>query len=240
MAMTPLVHEKMTVAVSCSYARPVPAVGGARPQVHDRSCRPRRRCSRRRRRWRSRKLRTNSSMTGPYPSSTTPCTAMPSRAWYALLTRDSSGGWGWRPGQPLTDPWSRAAMTWRWKTMNTISVGSRIRIDPARQQGDVGGPLPLEGAQRAGDGPLLRVVHEHERDQELVPRPDGHEDAERHDRRPGERHVDLPEQVPRAGAVDAGGLGQLPGHVHEVRPHPEHREGHVQADQRQDDRQPAC
>ena len=36
---------------------------------------------------------------------------------------------------PFTDPWSSAAITWRWKRMNTISVGRRIRIVPAHSNG---------------------------------------------------------------------------------------------------------
>ena len=35
MAMIPFVHEKITVAVSCSYGLPGAAVRDARPQVHD-------------------------------------------------------------------------------------------------------------------------------------------------------------------------------------------------------------
>ena len=40
-----------------------------------------------------------------------------------------------RLGQPFTEPWSRAVMTWRWKITNTMSDGSRIRIDPALSSG---------------------------------------------------------------------------------------------------------
>ena len=36
---------------------------------------------------------------------------------------------------PFTDPCSRAAMTWRWKTMNSSSVGTRMRIVPALRSG---------------------------------------------------------------------------------------------------------
>ena len=55
MAMTPFVHEKITVAVSCSYGRPVRRSAmpprGRRPAVRRHTP-----CSRRRRRCRSRKF----------------------------------------------------------------------------------------------------------------------------------------------------------------------------------------
>ena len=40
-----------------------------------------------------------------------------------------------RARHPLTDPCSSAAMTWRWNTMKTSRVGSRIRIVPAHSSG---------------------------------------------------------------------------------------------------------
>ena len=79
--------------------------------------------------------------------------------------------------------------------------------------------------------------HEHEREQELVPRPDGEEDRERRDGGSRERHVDAPEEVERGRAVDAGGLRELLGHAQEVGAHPEDAEGHVEPDERQDDGQ---
>ena len=65
-------------------------------------------------------------------------------------------------------------MNWRWKSRNTISVGVRISERSGAQQRDVGRVVALERAQRAGHGPLRRVLDEHQREQELVPRPDGH------------------------------------------------------------------
>ena len=56
--------------------------------------------------------------------------------------------------------------------------------------------------------------------------------------RPGQRHVDPPEQIPGARAVDPRRLRELGRHGDEVGAHPEHGERHEQADERQDDRQP--
>ena len=36
---------------------------------------------------------------------------------------------------PFTEPWSRAAMTCRWKMMKTSSVGTRMMIVPALRSG---------------------------------------------------------------------------------------------------------
>ena len=99
--------------------------------------------------------------------------------------------------------------------------------------------MALERSQRTGHRSLRRVLDEHQRKEKLVPRPDGHEDPERRDRRPRERDVDAPEQVPGGRAIDAGRLRDLGRHVDEVGAHPEDGKGHVQADQRQHDRKPS-
>ena len=77
---------------------------------------------------------------------------------------------------PFTEPWSRAAMNWRWKTGTRRASGSRMRIVPGAQQRDVGRVVALERAERAGHRALRGVLDEDEREQELVPGPDGHED----------------------------------------------------------------
>ena len=56
---------------------------------------------------------------------------------------------------------------------------------------------------------------------------------------PRERDVDAPEQVPGGRAIDKGRFRNLGWHVHEVGAHPEDGKGHVQADQRQHDREPS-
>ena len=61
---------------------------------------------------------------------------------------------------------------------------------PGGEQRNVGAPLSLERAERAGHRPLRRVVDEHDREQELVPGPDREEDPERRERGPGQRNVD--------------------------------------------------
>ena len=129
-------------------------------------------------------------------------------------------------------------MTWRWKITKTMSVGSRIRIEPAHSSGMSVPHWPWKAPERSGDRPLLRIVDEDEGEHELVPCPDRHQDPERDDGRRGQGNVDPPEEVPCPCAVDASGLGELLRHVDEVRPHPEHRERHVQADEREDDREP--
>ena len=40
-----------------------------------------------------------------------------------------------RQRHPFTEPWRSAAMTWRWKTMNTRRVGTRMTIVPALSSG---------------------------------------------------------------------------------------------------------
>ena len=108
------------------------------------------------------------------------------------------------------------------------------------QQGDIGRVVALERSQRTGHRSLRRVLDQHQRKEKLVPRPDGHEDPERRDRRPREREVDAPEQIPGGRAVDAGRLRDLSRHVDEMGTHPEDGKGHVQADQRQHDRERCC
>ena len=56
--------------------------------------------------------------------------------------------------------------------------------------------------------------------------------------RPGQWHVDPPEQGPGVRAVDAGRLGDVAWHGGEVSPHPEHPERHEQRDEGEHDREP--
>jgi len=51
------------------------------------------------------------------------------------------------------------------------------------EQGDIGGVVTLERSQRTGHRPLGWVLDEYKRKEKLVPRPNGHEDPERGDRR---------------------------------------------------------
>ena len=106
------------------------------------------------------------------------------------------------------------------------------------QQGDIVGIVALERSQPTGHRSLCRVLDEHQAKEKLVPRPDGREDPERGDRRPRERDVDVPEQVPGGRAIDAGRLRELARHVDEVGAHPKDGKGHVQGDQRKRDRDP--
>src|SRR5665647_672168 len=106
------------------------------------------------------------------------------------------------------------------------------------QQWDVGAPLPLEGAQGSGHRALGGVVDEDDGEQELVPGPQEEQDRQRGQRRHRQRDVDPPEELPQVRPVDPGGLRDVVRDVGEVRPHPEHGERHVQAEERQDDRPP--
>ena len=83
---------------------------------------------------------------------------------------------------------------------------------PGAEERDVGRVVALERAERAGHGALCRVLHEHQGQEELVPGPDGHEDAQRRERRAGKRHVDPPEEAQvlapstRAASESSGGM----------------------------------
>jgi hypothetical protein len=90
--------------------------------------------------------------------------------------------------------------------------------------------LTLEGAERSTHRPFGRIVDQHDREQELIPRPDRQEDCERRERGPSQGDVHLPEELPRRRAVDTRGLRKLFWHVQEVGAHPEDAERHEQAD----------
>ncbi len=74
-----------------------------------------------------------------------------------------------------------------------------------------GAPLSLEGAERACHRSLRRIVDQHDREQELVPRKHREQDPERRERGPGQRNVDPPEQLPGRRSVDSRRLRQLAG-----------------------------
>jgi hypothetical protein len=116
--------------------------------------------------------------------------------------------------------------------------GNQDQDRASAQQRDISRVVALERTQRTGHRSLRRVLDEHQRKQELVPRPDGHQDPERCDRRSRERDVDMPEQVPGGRAIDARRLRDLSRHIDKVGAHPEDGKGHVQGDQRQHDREP--
>src|SRR5512145_920484 len=97
--------------------------------------------------------------------------------------------------------------------------------------------MSLKRPQRTSHRSLRWVLDQHQRKKKLVPRPNGHEDPKRRDRRLRERYVDAPEQIPGGGAIDTGRLRDLSWHVDEVGAHPEDRKGHVQGDQRQRNRE---
>ena len=82
--------------------------------------------------------------------------------------------------------------------------GNQDQNRAGAQQGDIGRVVALERPQRTGHRSLRRVLDEHQCKEKLVPRPDGHEDSERDDRRPREWDVDVPEQVPGGRAIDPG------------------------------------
>ena len=105
------------------------------------------------------------------------------------------------------------------------------------QQRDVGAPLALEGAERAGHRPLRRVVDEHDRQAGTGSTSRGAAGS-RARPSPGAASGTCTRQnsCHSPDAVDARRLRDLLGHVDEVGPHPEHRERHVQPDERQDDR----
>ena len=105
---------------------------------------------------------------------------------------------------PFTEPWSSAVMNWRWKMRKTISVGREDEQRAGAQQRDVGAPLALEGAERAGHGALGGVSTSTmaRRNWFQVQRNSRIASDEIAGAR--ERHVDAPEQLPGAGAVDLG------------------------------------
>ena len=82
--------------------------------------------------------------------------------------------------------------------------GQQNQYRTRAQQRDIGRVVALERSQRTGHRPLCRILNEHQRQEKLVPRPDGHEDPERRDRRLREWDMDAPEQVPGRRAVNAG------------------------------------
>ena len=55
----------------------------------------------------------------------------------------------------------------------------------------------LERSKRAGHRPLQRVLDEDQGKEELVPRPDGHQDAQRCDCWPRQGNMNPPEEIPR-------------------------------------------
>ena len=108
---------------------------------------------------------------------------------------------------------------------------------PGVEQDDIGAVFGLERLQRACHGSFVRIVDQDQGQQEGVPGGEEHQQSERRDGRLGQRKVDVQEGLPGAGAVDARRFAQLRRCGDEVRVHPEHREGHVQPDQREDQAQ---
>ena len=166
--------------------------------------------------------------------------ARASRASQKSQTHLSGRRRGIVAAQPFSDPCSRAATKWRWKTRKTISVGVRISSDPAESSGMSAPHCPWNAPSAPAIvrfvGSSTRTIASrnwfHVQTESRIP-----SDASAG---PGERHVDAPEELPGRGAVDARRLGELARHVQEVRAHPEDAERHVEPDQRQDDRPAAC
>lgn len=61
------------------------------------------------------------------------------------------------------------------------------------QQGDVGGVVSLERPQRTSHRSFRWILDQHQGKEKLVPRPDGHKDSKRSDRRLRKRYMDSPE-----------------------------------------------
>ena len=101
-------------------------------------------------------------------------------------------------------------MNWRWKIRNTIRVGREDQQRAGAQQRDVRRVVTLERAERAGHRPLGRVLDEDDGSRNWFHVHTEQQDRERRDRRPGERDVDPPEQLPGARAVDPGRLATAP------------------------------
>ena len=137
---------------------------------------------------------------------------------------------------PFSEPWSRAYDELALEDRKTISVGVRISSEPARSSGMFGAPLALERAERAGHRPLGGVVDQHDREQELVPRPDETAGSPATRSPAGQRHVDPPEQLPRRAPSTRAASDSSVGMLTKCARIQKTRERHVQADERQDDR----
>ncbi len=75
--------------------------------------------------------------------------------------------------------------------------------------------LALEGRQADGGRVLVELAQVDQRVDEVVPGPHEGEDRERREGRFRQRQVDVPVDLPRVGAVDAGRLGELARHGQE-------------------------
>ena len=131
MARTPFEHEKITAAVSRPHGRRVRRVRDTSPEVDDAPAVDVGGAS-----------RTDVTTIGEvrdervHHGPEAPVDEAMDPSAVRQLDRRAGGARRRRHGHhPLTDPWSRAAMTWRWNTMNTSRVGTRIRIVPALKRG---------------------------------------------------------------------------------------------------------
>ena len=116
--------------------------------------------------------------------------------------------------QPLTAPAVRPAVTLRWTIRKKIDDRQRHHRRAGHHAAPVGAPGALvERLQPHRHRLRLRPVHDHEGEDELVPRQDEGEDPRRHEAGRDERQGHPHERAEAAGAVDAGGLLQLQRHA---------------------------
>ena len=142
-----------------------------------------------------------------------------------------------RRSHPLSDPCSSAATKCRWKTKKTMIIGVRISSDPAESSGMLVPHWPWKAPSAPAIVRFDRVVDEHDREQELVPRPDRRAGSRATRSQAGRAARGRARRAARCVAPSTRAASESSlRHVHEVRAHPEDPERHEQADQRQDDR----
>ena len=114
-----------------------------------------------------------------------------------------------RPAQPLS-PLSAIPRT-KYCCASDEQHDHRREADqrPGHHLRPLAHELALEERQPDGRRVLVEVPEVDERVEQVVPGPHEREDRQRRERRLGERQVDPAEDLPRVGAVDPGGVGEL-------------------------------
>ena len=141
---------------------------------------------------------------------------------------------------PLTAPAVSPAVTLRWTMRKNTITGQRHQRRPGHHAAPVRAPRALvERLQPHRRRLVLGLVHDHEGEDELVPRLDEGEDPGRHEARRDERQRDPQERAHPAGPVDHRRLLELERHAgHEAaqRPDRERQDEHEVRQRQADDR----
>ena len=125
----------------------------------------------------------------------------------------------------------------RWKISTAMSSGT-VTITPAAMMVPYGVSKPVVPVNLLMATVAVcfsGVLQERQREQELVPRADEHDDRRREHARCGQRKDDLPERDPGRAAVDHGRLLQLDRHLLEERGQVPHRQRQAETQPRDDD-----